>query len=174
MIVTGEHLKKMRTEKGITQKELAEAAEISQAHIAKIENDKVDPRLSTVNRLLSVLNAAEAPRTCGSVMKRSIIKASPATPVTGIISVMKESGVSQIPIMDDSGHVGSITESTLIHNIDRNLSEKSAKDIMGSPFPVISSEDPVEVAQSLLDFHPAVLVTEKGKISGIITKSDLL
>jgi len=39
----------------LTQKKLAEMAGVSQAHVAKIEQGKVDPRLSTVNKILVVL-----------------------------------------------------------------------------------------------------------------------
>jgi predicted transcriptional regulator len=38
----------------------------------------------------------------------------------------------------------------------------------------VDARDPVDVIKPLLDFHPAVLVAEKGKVRGIITKSDLL
>ena len=41
-------------------------------------------------------------------------------------------------------------------------------------FPVVNGDDPVDILASILDFHPAVLVSEKGKLTGIITKSNLL
>jgi predicted transcriptional regulator len=174
MIITGEYLKTVRKEKNVTQKELAEMAEISQAHIAKIENGKVDPRLSTVNRLLYVLQSLEKQETSRDVMKKSIISASPGTPVIDIIHMIKESGVSQVPIFDGESNIGSVRETTLINNIGSNLTLKEAKDIMDKPFPVIDADDPVESVKSLLDFHPAVLVSDKGKMAGIITKTDLL
>lgn len=49
-------IKKMRIEAGLTQNELARMIGVSQAHIAKIENEKVDPRLSTINKILQVLS----------------------------------------------------------------------------------------------------------------------
>jgi len=48
-------LKKMRLEAGLTQSQLAKMVGVSQAHIAKIEGEKVDPRLSTVNKILEIL-----------------------------------------------------------------------------------------------------------------------
>lgn len=173
-MITGEYIRNLRKEKDITQKDLAHLAEISQAHIAKIENDKVDPRLSTVNKILMILNRLEKRKTCREIMGPDIISVTPEMPVMNVINLMKESGVSQIPVFDEEKHVGSVKESTLIHNIDRNLSLKKVKDIMEKPFPIIDSEDPIDVAKSLLEFHPAVLVARKGKVVGIITKSDLL
>ncbi|MCK4313359.1 helix-turn-helix domain-containing protein, partial [Candidatus Bathyarchaeota archaeon] len=51
MVITRTVLKKLRIKAGLTQKRLAELAGVSQAHIAKIEQGKVDPRLSTVNKV---------------------------------------------------------------------------------------------------------------------------
>ncbi|MEM2355857.1 MAG: helix-turn-helix domain-containing protein, partial [Candidatus Bathyarchaeia archaeon] len=47
MIITGSTIKKLRLEAKLTQKKLAELVGVSQAHIAKIEQGRVDPRLST-------------------------------------------------------------------------------------------------------------------------------
>lgn len=55
MIITGAMLKRLREDAGMTQCQLAQLIGVTQAHIAKIENTKVDPRLSTVNRILQVL-----------------------------------------------------------------------------------------------------------------------
>jgi predicted transcriptional regulator len=174
MIITGEVLKRMRTEARIPQTELARLAGVSQAHIAKIENDKVDPRLSTVNKILFVLEKRKHSFVCGDIMNKQIISAKPEDPVPKIISIMKSSGISQIPIMHEGEQVGSVRESTLIHNSDKNLKFLNVSDIIDKPFPVVNVDDPVEILPSLFDFHPAVLVAENGRIKGIITKTDLL
>lgn len=174
MIVTGDYIKKMRMERGLSQTELARLANISQAHIAKIENEKVDPRLSTVNRILLVLSKREKQIRCGDIMTRDIISARSNTAVKKIMAVMKASGISQIPVFDSGTQIGSICETTLLHSIDKNLEHMEAKDILDSPFPVVDSSDTIDMLPPLLDVHPAVLVSEKGKIRGIITKSDLL
>ncbi len=44
---------------------------------------------------------------------------------------------------------------------------------MDDVFPVINREIPLSAVTSLLQVSAAVLVTEKGKITGIITKADL-
>lgn len=173
MIVTGDYIKKLRTERGLSQTELAKLANISQAHIAKIENEKVDPRLSTVNKILLILSQREKIVRCSEVMSR-VMSVRPETPVKKIIAVMKSSGFSQLPVLEGERQVGVISEATLLHNMDKNLDHMEAKDILDKPFPVVDSNDTIEILPPLLDIHPAVLVSEKGRIRGIITKSDLL
>ena len=173
-MITGDTVRKLRKERGLSQTELAKLANISQAHIAKIENEKVDPRLSTVNRILLVLSKKEKQISCSDLMTREIVSVKPDTPVKKIIALMRSSGISQIPVFDREKQVGSIHETTLLHNMDRNLDHFEAGDIMERPFPVVDCEDTIEILPPLLDIHPAVLVSEKGKVKGIITKSDLL
>ncbi|MCK4335911.1 MAG: CBS domain-containing protein [Candidatus Aenigmarchaeota archaeon] len=173
MIVTGDYIKKLRTERGLSQTELAKLAGISQAHIAKIENEKVDPRLSTVNKILLILSKREKIVRCSEVMSR-VMSVRPETPVKKIIAVMKSSGFSQLPVLEGERQVGVISEATLLHNMDKNLDHMEAKDILDKPFPVVDSSDTIEILPPLLDIHSAVLVSEKGRIRGIITKSDLL
>jgi len=45
---------------------------------------------------------------------------------------------------------------------------------MEEAFPQVSEEAPLPLISSLLQTYPAVLVTKKGNVVGIITKADLL
>jgi predicted transcriptional regulator len=172
--VSGEYIKKLRAERGLSQTELARLAGVSQAHVAKIENGNVDPRLSTVNKILVVLSKKESvAKRCGEVMSR-VMFAGTETPVKKIVAIMKSSGFSQIPVIEKGTQLGSISEETLLHNIGRKLGMLHAKDIMDRPFPIVDSSESIEIIPSLLEAHSAVLVSEKGKIVGILTKSDLL
>jgi predicted transcriptional regulator len=174
MKITGNYIKKLRKERGISQQKLAELVGVSQAHIAKIENEKVDPRLSTVNKILSVLSNFEKSIKCKDVMFSDVIFVKHSDPVKKVIDVMRSHAISQVPVFDRDRQIGSIRESTLFENMDKNLDKMKAKDIMEKPFPVVDENDDIEIVKPLLEFHPAVLVYKKGKLRGIITKSDLL
>ncbi|MBI5872081.1 CBS domain-containing protein [archaeon] len=174
IIISGSYIKELRKKLGISQKELSERVGVTQAHIAKIESEKVDARLSTINRIVTVLESSQSKTQCKNFMTRHIISISPNDKVSKAIHLMRRHGVSQIPVIQNDISVGSIKESTIIRNLDKNLSEKKVKDIMEDSFPIISSNDTIEVVKSLLDFHQAVIITEKSKPVGIMTKSNLM
>jgi len=54
MIDLGE-VKKLRKKFGVTQKELASKAGVTQAYIAKLENKQIDPKISSFNKILNAL-----------------------------------------------------------------------------------------------------------------------
>lgn len=55
-IPTGEDIRMVRKNKGLTQSELAERAEVSQPLIARIESNDVDPTIDTLYSVVSALN----------------------------------------------------------------------------------------------------------------------
>jgi predicted transcriptional regulator len=174
IVISGSYIRELRKKLRYSQRELAERVGVTQAHIAKIETEKVDARLSTINRIITILETNQSKAVCKNFMTRNVISISSKDKATKAIQIMKRHNISQLPIIDSGVLVGSIKESTIIKNLDKNLLEKRVKDIMEDGFPVIDSNDTIETVKSLLDFHQAVLFTEKGKIVGIMTKSNLM
>jgi predicted transcriptional regulator len=121
MQITGRMIKEMRTETGLSQAQLARLAKISQAHVAKIELEKVDPRLSTANRILRILNTRERRKRCKSLMNPNIISVGLNAPVEEAIKIMHEYNISQLPVMEGQTQLGSIEEATIIKNMSRRL-----------------------------------------------------
>ncbi|MFA6077303.1 MAG: helix-turn-helix transcriptional regulator [Candidatus Paceibacterota bacterium] len=54
----GENLKKIRTEKNITQTDLAEKLGVDKSFISNIENGKNNPTLSTITNLAQALGVS--------------------------------------------------------------------------------------------------------------------
>jgi cystathionine beta-synthase len=52
--------------------------------------------------------------------------------------------------------------------------DKRVKNVMGDPFPVLGVNTPVTVLAALLKNMPAILVADRGEITGIITRYDLI
>ncbi len=172
-MITGKLIKKMRDEAGLTQEELAKAAGITQAHIAKIENEKVNPTLSTINSILSVLQENKSIK-CKDFVTKKVIFIKPEDSVNYAVKLMKKNDVSQIPIIENERCVGSISDKTILRNLNRASGSTEVKEIMDEPFPMISSNDSIDVVKTLLEYHQAVLILEEGKVVGIVTKHDLL
>jgi len=172
-MITGELIKKMRKEAGLTQEELAKATGITQAHIAKIENEKVNPTLSTVNSILSILQANKKIK-CKDFVTKSVISVKPEDSVNYVVKLMKKNDISQIPIIEKGKFIGSISDKTIIRNLDKVSGSTEVREIMDEPFPMISSNDSIDIIKTLLEYHQAVLIIEKGNVVGIATKHDLL
>lgn len=173
-MITGKYIKELRESAKISQTELAGMANISQAHIAKIETEKVNPRLSTVNSLLTILKKMEKKALCVDIMSRKIIPVKPHDSIKKAVQLMRSFGISQLPVMERGRMIGSVSEGTVIKHIDKNPAYVIIEDIMDHPFPSVNEDDPIDMLPDLLEFHPAVIVSKRGKTTGIITKADIL
>ncbi len=171
----------MRKQIGLTQTQLAKAAGVSQSMIARIESGKADPSYSSIKNVFLALESAGKGKimTAKDIMSRHVATIRSNVSVKEAAKVMKSKGISQIPIVDDNVVVGSISEKTLTDKIAQglqldNLSLVPVKDIMEQAFPQVDETTNISVVSTLLEYQPAVLVTNKGRISGIVTKADLL
>src|SRR3989339_34113 len=97
--------------------------------------------------------------------------------VRDAIKIMNEKGFSYIPVLNDLLRpVGSLRESRLISRIldDKNVMDKKIKDVMEESFLVMDAKSSInEVRRALKDAH-AVLVSDFGRITDIITRYDLI
>lgn len=173
MAITGNRIKRLRIESGLTQRTLAKLVGVSQAHIAKIEGEKVDPRLSTVNKILHVLTK-EKPKKCKDLMTRGVLRAKPNDAVMKISQIMMKNAISQMPVVDGRKIVGTITEESIIKNLSAKIANAKVKDIMDLPLPTFSDETNINIVRPILEKRPGILVARGKEIVGIITRSDLL
>ncbi len=173
MSVTGQTIRRMRLKASLTQKKLAALVGVSQAHIAKIEEGKVDPRLSTVNRILAVLRTGPE-RKCSDIMTKGVIYAKAGDTVLKASESMIRNAVSQLPVLEGKRIVGTITEQDIVRNLRSNLANEKVSNVMDRPLPEIQENTSFEVARGLLEKNPAILVKRARETVGIVTRSDLL
>ncbi|GGD14594.1 pyridoxal-phosphate dependent enzyme [Flavobacterium orientale] len=97
--------------------------------------------------------------------------------VSHAIERLKKYNISQIPVIDTTGFVGSIDESDLFKSYfsDKNIAEKPIKEIMGKPYPIVQENTPIEEVSKLISKdNQAVLVEMANKKYHIITKHDII
>lgn len=97
--------------------------------------------------------------------------------VSHAIDRMRKYNISQIPVVDIAGFVGSVDETDLFRSYvaDKNVADKPIKEVMGKPFPVIKLSTAIEEVSKLFTReNDAVLVDLDNGNYQIITKSDII
>ena len=97
--------------------------------------------------------------------------------VSHAIERMRKYKISQIPVIDITGFVGSVDESDLFQSYvaDKDVSDKPIKEVMGKPFPIVKHGTPIEeVSKLFTKENEAVLVELENGSHHIITKYDII
>jgi len=170
---TAQDLRERRKALDLTQSELADRAAVSQPLIARIEGGDVDPRLSTLRRIVEALDEAEGDVIRAEhLMNEALVSVSPDDPVSLAVERMQDEGYSQLPVINNGVPVGSISDSDVVH-AGEDAGEKSVREVMSESFPTVSTDATLDEISSLLDHYKAVMVTDEGATLGIITEADV-
>lgn len=174
-----EEIKIIRKKLGLTQQELAKLAGVSQSLITKIESKKLDPTFSKAKRIFETLHQLQEKHSvkAADLMNTKLISLTTHATLQEAITKMKKHGISQLPVVEhDNGEkcCGLITESTILEAlVQKHTLDSTIADIVQEAPPLIDKHATKEVVVNLLRYYPIVLVGEKGKILGFITKADL-
>jgi len=168
-------IKKIRKSIGLSQIELANLANVSQSLIAKVEAGTLDPTYTKTKQIFEALENAgkKQEKKAEEVMAEKLISVKPDDNIKDAIKKMKKYGISQMPVIDDHKAVGLVSEAILLEALLEGTST-AIKDVMKDAPPLISKDSSIKVVSDLLKHYPMVLVGEKGKLKGAITKYDLL
>lgn len=114
--------------------------------------------------------------TKGSLSPKSLVVVAPTDRVAAALAKMNELGLTQIPVLLDGESVGSLRENHVLSKVfnDRDLLEAPVSKLMDKGFPTVDVDDDVNVVTRKLRTSPAVLIEEYGRITGIITRHDVL
>ncbi len=106
-----------------------------------------------------------------------LVTVQPAQTARQALNLMETYDISQLPIVDQHECVGSVNESSLMAQAIAHpvVLDQPVRDIMESPYPVVDDTLPLDQFSDLLSREtPAVLVRAAGKLSGIVTRYDVL
>jgi predicted transcriptional regulator len=181
MLPSIDEVSKKRKVMGLTQQKLARLAGVSQSLIAKLESQKIDPSYTKVKAIFDALERlrTETEVRADEVLHNKVIGLQRSAPVSKAVQTMADYGYSQLPVFDGEHPVGSISEKTIIGKVSagkdlNQISKLSVGDVMEEAFPQVGEDAPLPLISSLLQVYPAVLISTKGKVVGIVTKADLL
>ncbi|HEX55407.1 MAG: XRE family transcriptional regulator [Candidatus Altiarchaeales archaeon] len=173
-------IKRLRESLGISRRELARLSGIDQSVITEIEEGRIKPSYDNVTRIFTVLERKRRERVTKArdIMNRVVVGIGANQKVRDAIEIMEKDRFSQLPVFDRGNVVGSISDQTILNRISEYkskvpLSELPIYKIMDKPFPTIDGDAPLTLIYELLKHSSAVLIVEKEKIVGIITKTDL-
>ena len=105
-----------------------------------------------------------------------LIFVTPDETVSAAVAKMNEAGVTQIPVLEDNRSVGSLRESRILAKLieNRDLLNSTVRDVMDESFPVLEMDTSLAEIKVKLQKNPAVLIEDFKRITGIITRSDVL
>jgi cystathionine beta-synthase len=127
-------------------------------------------------------------RTAGDLLARksstlpALVHVHPDESVRDVISVLREFGVSQVPVVKAEPPLvaaevmGSVQDRELMDRAfeDPSMLDRPIAEVMGPPLPTLGSGEAVEIAVARLETAPAVLVLDAGHPIGILSRSDVL
>jgi cystathionine beta-synthase len=100
----------------------------------------------------------------------------PDETVSAALAKMSENGVTQLPVLEENRSVGSLRESRVLAKLlaDSNLLNAEVSEVMDESFPVVDIDTSIQEIKPKLQESPAVLIEDFKRITGIITRSDVL
>lgn len=122
------------------------------------------------------ITAALINETKNSGAPAELIFASPGDIVSDALALMSDSGVTQIPVLEENRSVGSLRESHVLTKLlkNRDLLNAKVSEVMDASFPVLDVDTNLAEIKTKLQKSPAVLIEDFKRITGIITRSDVL
>jgi cystathionine beta-synthase len=98
------------------------------------------------------------------------------TTVQDAVNLMRDHAISQLPIIEDGGVVGSISEARILDILfaDPAARSKPVAEYMEPPFPAVGPESSLAVVAEHMKNRTTAVMIESPQGFAIITKSDLI
>lgn len=175
-IPTGGYLRQWRKSLGLTQSALAERSGLTQSVIAKVETEVVDPRVSTLRKMVGALSREEEPNqahTVGDIMVSDLTTLGRHDTVQSAIDKMVVGGISHLPVLGESGGVvGVVSEAGLLRSsIGRGA---RVQDTMDDDFKLVDISVSIGEGRRLLGEREVLLVSQDSMLVGLVARIDMV
>ncbi|MCW8813935.1 MAG: pyridoxal-phosphate dependent enzyme, partial [Chlorobium sp.] len=96
--------------------------------------------------------------------------------VKDVLDLIAKTGYTQIPVLKGKQSIGAIRENQLLSKMVDNplLYNSLIKDVMEESFPILDAKSDTKIVKETLKDHLAVLVSDFGLVTDIITRYDLI
>jgi cystathionine beta-synthase len=100
----------------------------------------------------------------------------PETTVKEILALIQQTGYSNIPVMKNRKSLGCIKENKLMARLleNSNLINAKAQDVWDECFPTLDAKTGINEVKKILKDNTAILVSDFGRITDIVTRYDLI
>jgi predicted transcriptional regulator len=174
-----EEIRKRRLTLGIGLGELARAVGRSEATISRIERGRIRPSYELVRKMLTYLDEREgeaAPHlTARDLLNPTIVTVEAETPLLEAARLMERGGYSQLPVVEEGRVTGALSESTLLRALATPAGRRGrVRDVQEAAYPTVDATCTADLLAILLTRYAAVIVTVRGQLKGIVTKTDLI
>ena len=107
---------------------------------------------------------------------KEVIFVAPDEILSDALARMSENGVTQLPVLENNKSVGSLRESRVLTKLleNRDLYNSTVQEVMDESFPVLDVDASFNEIKVELQKSPAVLIEDFKRITGIITRTDVL
>lgn len=132
------------------------------------EQHLLDDERLTVKTALAVKSNSKA-------IPKLISISSDAT-VEQALQLMQEYEISEMPVIDNGISVGTLRENKLMAKViaDRSVMSALVKQVQEEPMPILDATEDVQSAINLLKTHHAILVSDYGSLSGVLSRHDII
>jgi len=105
-----------------------------------------------------------------------IISVKDTDSVKDVLNLITKTGYSQIPVLQGRQSIGCIRENRLLTKLVENplLYNSRIKDVMEESLPILQATTDIEDVKKYLKTQSAILVSDFGLITDIITRYDLI
>ncbi|QQS31646.1 MAG: pyridoxal-phosphate dependent enzyme [Acidobacteriota bacterium] len=107
---------------------------------------------------------------------QELVFVTPDDTVSDALDKMNANGITQLPVLDGHESVGSLRESQVLTKLlaNRELLNAKVSEVMDKSFPVVDVDTSINEIKSKLVRSPAVLIEDFKRITGILTRGDVL
>jgi len=107
---------------------------------------------------------------------QKIIAAQAADAIRDVLGLMKQHGISQVPVLEGEKLVGMLSETGILGAMlsDSSTAHRSAGALAEPTYEVVEPSAPVSRLSDVVAQGKVALVMEAGKLQGVVTKIDLI